>query len=225
MEPWQTTRRTSVTDEQHPRGAEGQSPSSKEDLAPRGEELASGELPDTEPYVVDDEEAEELQGSSDAPDSTPDKGDPQDVVIDDADQLADAEKAASRARSSRPRRKAKTKLAGAEKSTAAVATVSEEDGADGDEEAGEAYVPRREITRAPVRRKKVAETGDGQEHKRANPVKFTKQSVGELKKVRWPTGQETGQYFLVVLVFVLLIIAVVGGLDAFFAWGLLKTLG
>lgn len=224
MEPWQTTRRTSVTDEQHPRGAEGQSPSSQENLVPRGEDLASDELPDTEPYVVEDEDAEELQGSSDATDSTPDKGDPQDVVIDDADQLADAEKAASRARSSRPRRKAKTRLAGAETSATVVATAPEETGA-GDEEAEDARVPRREITRAPVRRKKVTETADHQQHKRANPVKFTTQSVGELKKVRWPTGQETGQYFLVVLVFVLFIIAVVGGLDAFFAWGLLKTLG
>ena len=33
--------------------------------------------------------------------------------------------------------------------------------------------------------------------------------MGELKKVVWPTGEQTGQYFVVVLVFVLFIMAVV----------------
>ena len=37
--------------------------------------------------------------------------------------------------------------------------------------------------------------------------------MGELKKVVWPTGEQTGQYFVVVLVFVLFIMAVVAGLD------------
>lgn len=211
-----------MTDEQHPRRAEGQSSSSQDDLAPRGEDLASGRLPGTGPYVVDDEEAEELQNSSDIPDSTPDRGDPQDVVIDDAEQLADAEQAARRAHSSRPRRKA-ARAAGEESAKDATAVATRDAEGHGDAEA--AHVPRREITRAPVRREKVVEETGAQEHKRANPVKFTKQSVDELKKVKWPSGQEAGQYFVVVLIFVLLIIAVVGGLDAFFAWGLLKTLG
>ena len=54
---------------------------------------------------------------------------------------------------------------------------------------------------------------------------FTKQSVAELRKVKWPTGDELGQYFLVVLVFVLLIIAYVSGLDVLFGWIIIKLFG
>lgn len=59
----------------------------------------------------------------------------------------------------------------------------------------------------------------------AGPVTFTKQSVAELKKVIWPSGEQLGRYFSVVLVFVLFIVAYVGLLDLFFGWGLLKLLG
>ncbi|AXE38103.1 preprotein translocase subunit SecE [Acidipropionibacterium virtanenii] len=203
-----------MTDEQHPRGADGQTPSSDDPLAPTGEELVSGRLPDTEGYEVVDDEAEELAESEGEPDLTPDKGDPEDMVIDDPEQLGEAEDAARKARSSRPRRR-----------TAAVKAAEEDSSESETDEAESPHVPRREITKAPTRRAKLGKDDDQDEGGRANPVKFTKQSVAELKKVKWPTAAETGQYFLVVLVFVLLIIAVVGGLDALFAWGLLKTLG
>jgi preprotein translocase subunit SecE len=49
--------------------------------------------------------------------------------------------------------------------------------------------------------------------KRTTPVAFAKQSVGELRKVVYPTGQQLGNYFVVVLVFVLFIIALVSLLD------------
>ena len=49
--------------------------------------------------------------------------------------------------------------------------------------------------------------------KRTTPVAFVKQSVGELRKVVYPTGQQLGNYFLVVLVFVLFVIAFVSLLD------------
>jgi preprotein translocase subunit SecE len=49
--------------------------------------------------------------------------------------------------------------------------------------------------------------------KRTTPVAFVKQSVGELRKVVYPTGQQLGNYFVVVLVFVLFIIALVSLLD------------
>jgi preprotein translocase subunit SecE len=218
-----------VTDEQHPRGADGQSPSSDDSLAPTGEALSSGKLPDTDDYEVVDEEAEELTGTDGEPDSTPDKGDPQDMVVDDPEQLDEAEDAARKARSSRPRRRNAAQATA--KSTDKTDDEPEDDEAAEDQadqkadDAGKPHVPRREITRAPVRRSKAEKADDEDAGKRANPVKFTKQSVAELKKVKWPTASETGQYFLVVLVFVLLIIAVVGGLDALFAWGLLKTLG
>jgi preprotein translocase subunit SecE len=57
--------------------------------------------------------------------------------------------------------------------------------------------------------KRDAETA---EH-RTTPVTFVKQSVGELRKVVYPTGQQLGNYFVVVLVFVLFIIAFVSLLD------------
>ncbi|MCI1749176.1 MAG: preprotein translocase subunit SecE [Acidipropionibacterium sp.] len=76
-----------------------------------------------------------------------------------------------------------------------------------------------------MRRRRPAEGDSEDGHRRTTPVMFVRQSVGELKKVRWPTGSETGQYFIVVLVFVLVIIGYVGGLDALFAKALLDLFG
>ena len=41
----------------------------------------------------------------------------------------------------------------------------------------------------------------------------------------WPTATQLRQYFVVVLVFVLLVIAYVSALDLLFGWGLLKIFG
>ena len=49
--------------------------------------------------------------------------------------------------------------------------------------------------------------------RRTTPAAFVRQSVGELRKVVYPTGQQLGNYFVVVLVFVLFIIAFVSLLD------------
>ena len=48
---------------------------------------------------------------------------------------------------------------------------------------------------------------------RTTPPKFIRQSVGELRKVVYPTGQQLINYFVVVLVFVLFVIAYVSLLD------------
>lgn len=48
---------------------------------------------------------------------------------------------------------------------------------------------------------------------RTTPLKFVRQSVGELRKVVYPTGQQLVNYFVVVLVFVLFVIAYVSLLD------------
>ena len=48
---------------------------------------------------------------------------------------------------------------------------------------------------------------------RTTPVKFVRQSIGELRKVVYPTGQQLVNYFIVVLVFVLFVIAYVSLLD------------
>ena len=48
---------------------------------------------------------------------------------------------------------------------------------------------------------------------RTTPVRFVRQSIGELRKVVYPTGQQLINYFIVVLVFVLFVIAYVSLLD------------
>ena len=65
----------------------------------------------------------------------------------------------------------------------------------------------------------------GEEHRRSTPVEFVRESVAELKKVVWPTGSQLQQYFVVVLVFVLIMIGIVAALDLGFGWLLLKALG
>ena len=87
---------------------------------------------------------------------------------------------------------------------------------------------RRQLTQAPVKKGHATRTqaeATKVESKGGNPVTFVKQSVGELKKVVWPSGEVTGQYFVVVLVFVLVLMTLVVGLDTLFGWGLMKWLG
>lgn len=67
------------------------------------------------------------------------------------------------------------------------------------------------------RQKRVVET-----ERRTGPVTFVKESVGELRKVVYPTGQQLLQYFVVVLIFVLFIIGIVSLLDLGFGWAIFK---
>lgn len=53
----------------------------------------------------------------------------------------------------------------------------------------------------------------GAEHKRTGPIAFVRQSIDELRKVVYPTGPQLANYFVVVLIFVLFIIAYVSLLD------------
>ena len=76
---------------------------------------------------------------------------------------------------------------------------------------------------APTRSRKEATLGVTE--KRTGPVTFVKQSISELRKVVWPTGSQLTQYFVVVLIFVMFMIALVSLLDFAFGWGLLKALG
>ena len=57
---------------------------------------------------------------------------------------------------------------------------------------------------------------------RTTPVRFVRQSVGELRKVVYPTSEQLIKYFVVVLVFVLFIIAYVGVLDLGFGAAIFK---
>ena len=57
---------------------------------------------------------------------------------------------------------------------------------------------------------------------RTTPLKFVRQSIGELRKVVYPTGPQLINYFVVVLVFVLFVIAIVSLLDLAFGWAIFK---
>ncbi|SDD71173.1 preprotein translocase subunit SecE [Auraticoccus monumenti] len=58
---------------------------------------------------------------------------------------------------------------------------------------------------------------------RTNPATFVNESVGELRKVVWPTAEQMRTYFVVVLVFVVFMITVVSSLDLLFGWALLQV--
>ena len=48
---------------------------------------------------------------------------------------------------------------------------------------------------------------------RTSPITFYRQVIAELRKVVWPTRPQVVNYFFVVLVFVLIMMAIVAGLD------------
>ncbi|MDR0435702.1 MAG: preprotein translocase subunit SecE [Propionibacteriaceae bacterium] len=73
----------------------------------------------------------------------------------------------------------------------------------------------------PTRKRDVKPEDEGG----TGPITFVKQSVEELRKTVWPSGDDVKQYFVVVLVFVLFMMVVVAGFDYLFGWGLLKWLG
>lgn len=90
---------------------------------------------------------------------------------------------------------------------------------------------RRRTAKAPVKKttatkkRSEAEKDETDPYKAKNPAHYVRQSVGELKRVTWPTWNQLVTYFFAVLIFVLFIIAFVGLLDAGFGWGLLQLLG
>lgn len=73
----------------------------------------------------------------------------------------------------------------------------------------------------PKRRRRNLEDID----RRATPAEFIQESVAELKKVVWPTPSQLQQYFIVVLVFVLIMMVIVALLDVVFGAGMLKIFG
>ncbi len=61
--------------------------------------------------------------------------------------------------------------------------------------------------------------------RRTGPARFVSESVGELRKVVYPTGTQLRTYFVVVLVFVLFVITFVSLLDLGFGWVILRVFG
>jgi len=89
---------------------------------------------------------------------------------------------------------------------------------------GRGVQPARERRPAP-RTKGVATAGRNRpvRQRRTTPVGFVKESVGELRKVVYPTGQQLLNYFVVVLVFVLFVIAYVSLLDLGMGWAIFRV--
>ena len=93
-----------------------------------------------------------------------------------------------------------------------------------------APVRRPRSAKAPVRKKDAPtrtrrEAAVSATEQRTGPVTFVRQSISEFRKVVWPTGGQLSQYFVVVLIFVMFMIALVSVLDFAFGWLLLKALG
>ncbi len=57
------------------------------------------------------------------------------------------------------------------------------------------------------------------------PVRFIRESVSEMRKVLWPSRNELVTYSIVVIVFVVIMVAIVGGLDFGFAKLVLSVFG
>jgi preprotein translocase subunit SecE len=60
---------------------------------------------------------------------------------------------------------------------------------------------------------------------RTSPVTFYRQVVAELRKVVWPSQQQLVTYFIVVMVFVLVMIAIVSVLDLAFGKAVFAVFG
>ncbi len=57
------------------------------------------------------------------------------------------------------------------------------------------------------------------------PARFVRESVSEMRKVLWPSRNELVTYSIVVIVFVVIMVAIVGGLDFGFAKLVLHVFG
>ena len=68
---------------------------------------------------------------------------------------------------------------------------------------------------APVRTRKAPNSAPPQE--RTSPMQFLREVRGELRKVAWPTREETINYSIVVLVTIVFMGALIYGLDWLFS--------
>ena len=65
----------------------------------------------------------------------------------------------------------------------------------------------------------------GPRPERTGPVTFYRQAVAELRKVVWPTSDQVANYFYVVSVFVIIMMAFIAGLDFGFGKLMFWTFG
>ena len=71
----------------------------------------------------------------------------------------------------------------------------------------------------------VKASGAPTKKERTKPRQFLKEVIAELKKVAWPTRQETIAYSIVVLVSVIVIATIIFGLDFVFTEAILALFG
>ncbi len=57
------------------------------------------------------------------------------------------------------------------------------------------------------------------------PTRFVRESISEMRKVLWPSRNELVTYSIVVIIFVVIMVALVAGLDIGFAKLVLLTFG
>ncbi len=72
----------------------------------------------------------------------------------------------------------------------------------------------------PVRGRK--QPGGAQPQERTSPVQFLREVRGELRKVAWPTKDETVNYSIVVLITIVIVGAMIYGLDWLFSTFILE---
>jgi preprotein translocase subunit SecE len=57
------------------------------------------------------------------------------------------------------------------------------------------------------------------------PTRFVQESISEMRKVLWPSRKELVTYSIVVIIFVVIMVSLVAGLDVGFAKLVLKVFG
>ena len=72
----------------------------------------------------------------------------------------------------------------------------------------------------PIRTRK--QSGGAQPQERTSPVQFLREVRGELRKVAWPTKDETKNYSIVVLITIVIVGAMIYGLDWLFSTFILE---
>ncbi len=74
---------------------------------------------------------------------------------------------------------------------------------------------------SPVREKRAAPTPRPPKQERTSPTQFLHEVRGELRKVAWPTKSEVINYSIIVLIAVVLLTALIAGLDWLFGSAIL----
>ena len=72
------------------------------------------------------------------------------------------------------------------------------------------------------REKRAAPAPRPPKHERTSPTQFLHEVRGELRKVAWPTKSEVINYSIIVLIAVVLLTALIAGLDWFFGSVILR---